>query len=105
MNPDVTVRARGVMEKCTYCVQRIREAEIRAGREHRPLADGEVVTACQQTCPTEAIIFGDIADPGTRVAKTRESSRLYQVLQSLGTLPRTRYLARVVNPNSELARS
>jgi molybdopterin-containing oxidoreductase family iron-sulfur binding subunit len=105
MNPDVTVRARGVMEKCTYCVQRIREAEIRAGREHRALTDGEVVTACQQTCPTGAIVFGDIADPATRVSKTRENRRLYQVLQSLGTLPRTRYLARVVNPNTELGRS
>jgi molybdopterin-containing oxidoreductase family iron-sulfur binding subunit len=105
MNPDVTVRARGVMEKCSYCVQRIREAEIRAGREHRHLADGEVVTACQQTCPTEAIVFGDIADPTTRVSKSRENVRLYQVLQSLGTLPRTRYLARVTNPNTELGES
>ncbi len=104
MNPDVTVRARGVMEKCSYCVQRIREAEIRARREERPVRDGEVVTACQQTCPTEAIVFGDIADPGTRVSGTRRNGRLYQVLHELGTLPRTRYLARVVNPNPELVR-
>jgi molybdopterin-containing oxidoreductase family iron-sulfur binding subunit len=102
MNPDVTVRDRGVMEKCTYCVQRIRETEIRAGREHRAIRDGEVLTACQQTCPTGAIAFGDIADPNTLVSGTRKNRRLYAVLHSLGTLPRTRYLARVVNPNPEL---
>jgi molybdopterin-containing oxidoreductase family iron-sulfur binding subunit len=102
MNPDVTVRARGVMEKCTYCVQRIREAEIVARRDQRPIADGEVVTACQQTCPTGAIHFGDIADPKTRVSASRDSDRLYAVLNDLGTLPRTRYLARIVNPNLDL---
>ena len=101
-NPDVTVRARGVMEKCTYCVQRIEEAEIRARRDGRPVADGEVVTACQQTCPTGAIVFGDIADRSTRVSRTLENGRLYDVLHELGTRPRTRYLARVVNPNPEL---
>ncbi len=105
MNPDVTVRARGVMEKCTYCVQRIREAEIRARREERLLRDGEVVTACQQTCPAGAIVFGDLANPTTAVAESRRNGRLYQVLENLGTLPRTRYLARVTNPNPELARS
>jgi molybdopterin-containing oxidoreductase family iron-sulfur binding subunit len=103
MNPDVTVRARGVMEKCTYCVQRIREAEIRARREERPLADGDVVTACQQTCPTGAIVFGDIANTATAVYRSRANKRLYQVLQELGTLPRTRYLARITNPNPELS--
>jgi molybdopterin-containing oxidoreductase family iron-sulfur binding subunit len=102
MNPDVTVRARGVMEKCTYCVQRIRETEIRARREQRPIEDGEILTACQQTCPTGAIVFGDIADPASRVSQARKSDRLYAVLHDLGTLPRTRYLARVVNPNPEL---
>jgi molybdopterin-containing oxidoreductase family iron-sulfur binding subunit len=105
MNPDVTVRQRGVMEKCTYCVQRIREVEIRAGREHRPIRDLEIQTACQQTCPTGAIVFGDIADKTTAVSRTRDNPRLYQVLHELGTLPRTRYLARVVNPNPGLARS
>jgi len=105
MNPDVTVRARGVMEKCTYCVQRIREAEIVARRDQRPIADGEIVTACQQTCPTGAIHFGDIADPGTHVSRSRESGRLYAVLNDLGTLPRTRYLARIVNPNPDLHRT
>ena len=101
MNPDVTVRARGVMEKCTYCVQRIREAEIRARREERPIRDLEILTACQQTCPTGAIVFGDIADPSTHVSATRSDPRLYQVLHELGTLPRTRYLARVVNPSPD----
>jgi molybdopterin-containing oxidoreductase family iron-sulfur binding subunit len=105
MNPDVTVRARGVMEKCTYCVQRIREAEIVARRDQRPIADGEIVTACQQTCPTGAIVFGDIADPTTRVSTSRQSDRLYAVLNDLGTLPRTRYLAKIVNPNPDLRRA
>jgi molybdopterin-containing oxidoreductase family iron-sulfur binding subunit len=105
MNPDVTVRQRGVMEKCTYCVQRIREVEIRAGREHRTIRDLEIQTACQQTCPTGAIVFGDIADRTTAVSRSRDNPRLYQVLHELGTLPRTRYLARIVNPNPELARS
>jgi molybdopterin-containing oxidoreductase family iron-sulfur binding subunit len=102
MNPDVTVRARGVMEKCTYCVQRIREAEIGARREGRPIADGDIVTACEQTCPTGAIVFGDVADRSTRVSATRTSDRLYAVLNELGTRPRTRYLARITNPNPEL---
>ena len=103
MNPDVTVRARGVMEKCTYCVQRIREVEIRARREQRPIADGEIATACEQTCPTGAIVFGDVADAATRVSAARTSERLYAVLHELGTEPRTRYLTRIVDPNPELA--
>jgi molybdopterin-containing oxidoreductase family iron-sulfur binding subunit len=102
MNPDVTVRDRGVMEKCTYCVQRIRETEIRARREQRHIRDGEIRTACQQTCPTGAIVFGDVADRGTRVSAQMGNGRVYQVLQDLGTMPRTRYLARIVNPNPEL---
>jgi molybdopterin-containing oxidoreductase family iron-sulfur binding subunit len=105
MNPDVTVRARGVMEKCSYCVQRIREVEIRARREERPIVDLEIQTACQQTCPTGAIVFGDIADGSTRVSAERKNGRLYAVLNDLGTLPRTRYLARVTNPNPELRRA
>jgi Fe-S-cluster-containing dehydrogenase component len=103
MNPDVTVRARGVMEKCTYCVQRIREAEIREEVTERPLVDGDVRTACEQACPTGAIVFGDIADKGSRVAKLREDDRGFAVLGELGTVPRTRYLARLRNPNPELA--
>jgi Fe-S-cluster-containing dehydrogenase component len=103
MNPDVTVRARGVMEKCTYCVQRIREAEIREEVSERPLVDGDVRTACQQACPAGAIVFGDIADKGSRVAKLREDDRAFAVLDELGTIPRTRYLARLRNPNPELA--
>ncbi|HTB75533.1 MAG TPA: 4Fe-4S dicluster domain-containing protein [Polyangiaceae bacterium] len=105
MNPDVTVRARGVMEKCTYCVQRIRRAEIPARREERPIRDLEIQTACQQTCPTGAIVFGDIADPATRVSAERRNERLYAVLDELGTIPRTRYLARITNPNAEIPRS
>jgi molybdopterin-containing oxidoreductase family iron-sulfur binding subunit len=103
-NPDVTVRARGVMEKCTYCVQRIRRGEIRAAVEHREIRDGEVQTACQQACPTAAIVFGDISDSSSEVARLRANrTRQYSVLDDLGTVPRTRYLARVTNPNPELA--
>ncbi len=102
-NPDVTVRARGVMEKCTYCVQRIREAEIRSEVRGSPMQDGDVVTACEQACPTRAITFGDIADPTSRVVRAGANDRRYAVLNELGTLPRTRYLARVRNPNPELA--
>jgi Fe-S-cluster-containing dehydrogenase component/anaerobic selenocysteine-containing dehydrogenase len=105
MNPDVTVRARGVMEKCSYCVQRIRQAEIRARRDQRSIGDLEIQTACQQTCPTGAIVFGDIADPATRVSAQRRNERLYAVLNDLGTIPRTRYLARITNPNGEMPRS
>ncbi|HVP29875.1 MAG TPA: 4Fe-4S dicluster domain-containing protein [Myxococcota bacterium] len=97
-NPDVTVRARGVMEKCTYCVQRIRRAQIRARRDARPLEDGEVRTACQQTCPTRAITFGSIADAQSAVSRTRAAPQAYAVLEELGTRPRTMYLARVRNP-------
>jgi Fe-S-cluster-containing dehydrogenase component len=102
-NPDVTVRARGVMEKCTFCVQRIREAEISARLEDRPLSPAEVRTACQQSCPTQAIAFGSLTERAGEVARLWEHPRGYAVLEHLGTQPRVRYLARITNPNPELA--
>jgi molybdopterin-containing oxidoreductase family iron-sulfur binding subunit len=100
-NPDVSVRSRGVMEKCTYCVQRIEEARARAIVDGRPLRDGDVVTACQQVCPTEAIVFGDLNDPESRVAKRKAEERNYALLGDLGTRPRTTYLAKIRNPGAE----
>ena len=99
MNPDVTVRSRGTMEKCTYCVQRIERARIAAGRTGRPLGDGEVVPACQQACPAEAIVFGDLNDPGSRVARLKADPRNYGLLTDRNTRPRTTYLASVRHPN------
>ncbi len=101
-NPNVTVRSRGVMEKCTYCVQRINAARIAAEKEDRQIRDGEVVTACQAACPTQAIVFGNINDPNSRVAKLKAESLNYGLLTDLNTRPRTTYLARLRNPNPEI---
>jgi molybdopterin-containing oxidoreductase family iron-sulfur binding subunit len=101
-NPDVTVRSRGVMEKCTYCVQRISAAKIEADKENRSIRDGEIVTACQQACPASAITFGNINDGQSKVAKLQSNERSYQVLADLNTRPRTKYVAAVMNPNPEL---
>jgi molybdopterin-containing oxidoreductase family iron-sulfur binding subunit len=111
-NPDVTVRMRGVMEKCTFCVQRIQNGKIkakaqirsgqRAGAVGAPLPDGEIETACQMACPTEAIVFGDLEDPNSRVSKLHEDRRQYALLPENYTKPRNRYLARIRNPNPKM---
>ena len=101
-NPNVTVRSRGVMEKCTYCVQRINVAKIEAEKENRPVRDGEIVTACQAACPAQAISFGDINNRDSAVAKAKSDSLNYGLLTELNTKPRTTYLAKLKNPNPEI---
>src|SRR5262249_30808911 len=98
-NPDVTVRSRGVMEKCTYCVQRINGARIEAEKAGRRIQDGEVLTACQAACPAGAIVFGDLNDPSSTVHRRKDSALNYALLGELGTQPRTTYLAEIRNPN------
>jgi molybdopterin-containing oxidoreductase family iron-sulfur binding subunit len=101
-NPDVSVRSRGVMEKCTYCVQRIQSAKIQSELEGRPVRDGEIVTACQSVCPTEAIVFGNINDPNSKVSRLKAMDRDYSLLGELNTRPRTTYLSALRNPNPEI---
>jgi molybdopterin-containing oxidoreductase family iron-sulfur binding subunit len=102
-NPEVTVRSRGVMEKCTYCVQRISRARIDARNQGRGMRDGDVVTACEAACPAQAIVFGDVNDPRSRVSKRKADERGYGLLTELQTKPRTTYLAAVRNPNPDIA--
>lgn len=104
-NPDVSVRSRGVMEKCSYCIQRIEAVKIEADKENRNIRDGEIRTACQQSCPTSAIVFGNINDRASQVAKLKSESRTYGVLADINTRPRTTYIAGVININESLSRA
>ena len=102
MNPEVTVRSRGVMEKCTYCTQRISKHKIKAKVEHRDLGPNEIRTACQDACPANAITFGDLHNSASDVAHAHGSSRAYVMLEELNNWPRTRYLSRVRNPHPDM---
>jgi molybdopterin-containing oxidoreductase family iron-sulfur binding subunit len=104
-NPDVTVRSRGVMEKCTFCTQRITQARINAKKDDREIRDGEIMTACEQSCPTRAIRFGNIRDASSRVVQAKKQSRNYDLLGELNVRPRTSYLAKIRNPNPELEKA
>ena len=104
-NPEVTVRSRGVMEKCTYCVQRINNARIDSEKQDLPIRDGDIVTACESACPTEAIVFGNANDPNSRVGILKAQQRNYSILGELNARPRTTYLAAVRNLNPELEKA
>ena len=104
-NPEVSIRSRGVMEKCTYCVQRVNNVRIGAEKQDRPIRDGEIVTACESACPSEAIVFGNANDPNSRVGKLKAQQRNYTILGELNARPRTTYLAAVRNPNPELEKA
>jgi len=101
LNPDVVVRERGVVEKCTFCTQRIQEKKLEAKLENRPLRDGEIQPACVQTCPSEALVFGDLNDPESKVSRMFESERNYHLLEELHTLPSVGYLTKVRNIKAE----
>ena len=101
LNPDVTVRSRGVIEKCSYCTQRLQEKKLLAKKENRPLKDGEVKTACQESCPAGAIVFGDFNDPESELSQLMINPRTYQLLEQLHTLPSTNYITKVRNMEPE----
>jgi Fe-S-cluster-containing dehydrogenase component len=106
LNPDVTVRSRGVMEKCTFCVQRLQEAKLTAKKAGRPMADGEARTACQQACPTDAIVFGNVKDKESAIYKLRrqeQQERTYYVLEHIHTLPNINYLSKIRNTDEIIA--